>query len=63
MIHEESAFKSSKNNGAGDEVKNTEKLPALGSFLLGGIPLLGDLIGGASKSPFEKKKVWTLITS
>ena len=55
MIHEESAFKSSKNNGG--KIKNVEKLPALGSLLLGGIPLLGDLIDSGSKSPFEKKKV------
>ena len=62
MIHEESAFKSSKNGAAtaGDVIKTSEKLPALGSLLLGGIPLLGDLIDGASKSPFEKKKVWIL---
>ena len=52
MMHEESAFKSSKGGMKGVEGSN---LPALGSFLLGGIPLLGDLVD--AKSPFALKKV------
>ena len=43
MMHEEQAFKSSSSKGS----KMIEKLPSVGSFLLGGMPMLGRLVGSA----------------
>ena len=55
MVHEESAFKSSKGGLSASAAGKEGKLPSIGSLLLGGIPMLGNLMKPDSK--MAKKKV------
>jgi len=49
MVHEESAFKSSKGGLSSNTAGKEGKFPNIGSLLLGGVPMLGNLMRPDSK--------------